>query len=69
MPYSQRIYRLLLKMLPAGFREEYGEPLERQFRDEHYEAHGIWGHTVFWGARINGLGALSARTVGARTVA
>ena len=33
-PYSLRLYRWLLRLYPAGFREDYAEPLERQFRDE-----------------------------------
>ena len=34
----KRLYRLLLRMYPVGFREEYGSELERQFRDEYGEA-------------------------------
>jgi putative ABC transport system permease protein len=35
MADPNRIYRLLLKLYPARFREEYSEPLERQFRDDY----------------------------------
>src|ERR1044071_3901859 len=28
------LYRLLLRLYPAGFRDEYGSALETQFRDE-----------------------------------
>ena len=45
---SHRIYGLLLKLLPAGFREEYSEPLERAFRDEYHEAQGRRGRAMFW---------------------
>ena len=37
MPDPQRIYRWLLNLHPARFREEFGEPLERQFREEYGE--------------------------------
>lgn len=33
-----RLCRLLLRLYPARFREEYAAPMERQFRDEHREA-------------------------------
>ncbi len=41
-----RIYRWLLKLYPAGFREEYAGPLEREFRDELAETSG--GAAVIW---------------------
>ena len=31
---SLRLYRSLLRLYPAGFRDNYAAPLERQFRDE-----------------------------------
>lgn len=33
-----KLYRLLLNLYPVRFREEYGGPLEREFRDEYREA-------------------------------
>ena len=48
MPAPDRIYRLLLKLQPARFREEYGELLERQFRDEYHEAQGCGGRVLLW---------------------
>jgi putative ABC transport system permease protein len=36
----KRLYRMLLRIYPAGFREEYGSELERQFSDEYREAEG-----------------------------
>jgi putative ABC transport system permease protein len=42
------IYRLLLKLYPARFREEYGTPLERQFRDDYRDARGFRAKTWFW---------------------
>jgi predicted permease len=41
---SLRIYRRLLKLYPAGFRENYGEAMERAFRDELRESNGV----VLW---------------------
>ena len=35
MRLSERLYRWLLRLYPARFREEYGTPLQRQFRDEY----------------------------------
>src|ERR1017187_4875126 len=43
-------YRLLLKLYPARFREEFGGPLETQFRDEYGEVRGrplFWMRTLF----------------------
>jgi putative ABC transport system permease protein len=48
MADPKRIYRLLLKLYPARFREEYEAPLERQFADEYREARGPWTHVLFW---------------------
>jgi putative ABC transport system permease protein len=48
MPDSKQIYRFLLKLYPARFREEYEAPLERQFRDEYREARSFWGRGRFW---------------------
>ena len=39
------IYRLLLKLYPARFREEFSAPLDRQFADEHRDA-GTAGERV-----------------------
>jgi predicted permease len=39
-PSSLRLYRWLLKLYPATFRENYAELLEREFRDEFQEATG-----------------------------
>ena len=36
----KRLYRFLLRIYPAGFREEYGSELERQFTEEYRE--GGW---------------------------
>jgi putative ABC transport system permease protein len=36
----KRLYRILLRIYPAGFREEYASELDRQFSDEYREADG-----------------------------
>lgn len=48
MADPKTIYRLLLKLYPAHFREEYERPLERQFWDEYDEIQGPWPRTMFW---------------------
>jgi hypothetical protein len=51
-PFSLRLYRRLLKLYPAGFRENYGEALERQLRDELNESSSaaalgrLWIHLI-----------------------
>ena len=37
---SLRLYRRLLRLYPATFRENYAGPLEREFRDELRESKG-----------------------------
>jgi predicted permease len=52
MPLSLRVYRLLLKLYPASFRENYASPLQRQFKDEYAEARNVpelmrlWARTL-----------------------
>ena len=52
MRWSLRLYRLLLKLYPAGFREDFRAPLERQFTDElagvrgRREAARLWRDTL-----------------------
>jgi hypothetical protein len=43
-----RFYRLLLRLYPARFREEFAAPLERQFADEYHEIHGAGQRALFW---------------------
>lgn len=40
-PLSLRLYRRLLKLYPAGFRDQYAAVMERAFRDELAEGGGI----------------------------
>jgi predicted permease len=48
MAGPRQIYRVLLRLYPARFREEYEAPLERQFADEYREAHGPARRMLFW---------------------
>jgi predicted permease len=45
---SERFYRLLVSLYPAGFREAYGGPLRRQFKDEIGEATNLPGLSRLW---------------------
>jgi len=46
--FSLRLYRWLLKLYPAGFREDYAELLERAFRDELHESTGAAALAILW---------------------
>jgi len=46
--FSLKVYRRLLKLYPAGFRENYAAPLEREFRDELDESSGAYALTRLW---------------------
>jgi putative ABC transport system permease protein len=48
MRLSFRVYRLLLKLYPAGFREDYRAPLQQQFREELGEVDGPGALARFW---------------------
>jgi len=47
-PLSLRIYRRLLKLYPAGFRQNYAGAMERAFRDELRESagFGLWARLI-----------------------
>ena len=47
-PFSLRLYRWLLKLYPAGFRENYAEPLEREFREELRESTSAAALGILW---------------------
>lgn len=46
-PFPIRLYRWLMRLYPAGFRENYAEPMERQLRDELHESRRVPA-LVFW---------------------
>ncbi len=47
-PFSLKLYRWLIKLYPAGFRENYAGPLEREFRDELSQSQGLWARACLW---------------------
>jgi putative ABC transport system permease protein len=49
MPRSLRVYRWLVRLYPAGFRERYRAPLEQQFKDDYSDVRGGFGLLRFWG--------------------
>src|SRR5687767_1317385 len=49
MPHlPSTLYRWLLRLYPAEFRENYGGPLQQQFRDDFRDVHGVRGLLLFW---------------------
>jgi predicted permease len=48
MRLSTRLYRRLVKLYPAGFRESYSGPLEQQFREDYAEARGSAARAALW---------------------
>ena len=52
MRLSLRVYRLLLKLYPASFREDYHAPLQQQFREELGEVAGPRALARFWGRTL-----------------
>src|SRR5262245_61850528 len=52
MRFSLRVYRLLLKLYPASFREDYHAPLQQQFREELGEVAGLRALALFWGRTL-----------------
>jgi predicted permease len=47
-PLSLKLYRFLLKLYPAGFRDDYAGPMEREFRDELAESSGAFALAKLW---------------------
>src|SRR6185503_10548582 len=44
----RKIYRWLLKLYPAGFRETYAYTMEQEFRQELAESTGAWALAMLW---------------------
>ena len=55
MTNPKTIYRLMLKLYPARFREEYETPLERQFWDEYRELPNRRARAWFWACALADL--------------
>jgi len=49
------VYQWLLKLYPASFREEYGAPMERQFRDDYRDARSTLERWNVWLSAIGDL--------------
>jgi putative ABC transport system permease protein len=47
-PFSLKVYRWLLRLYPAGFREDYARLMEREFRDELAESTGVAALAMLW---------------------
>ncbi len=47
-PLSLKLYRFLLKLYPAGFRDDYAGPMESEFRDELAESSGVFAFAELW---------------------
>lgn len=45
---ATKVYGWLLKLYPAGFREEYETPMKRHFRDDYREAQGRSDKALLW---------------------
>jgi putative ABC transport system permease protein len=52
MRFSYWIYRWLLKLYPAGFRERYTDPMQRQFREDLAEVRSTPELLRFWGQTL-----------------
>lgn len=48
VPFLLKLYRWLLRLYPAGFRENYSGSLERQFLDELSESRGPFSLAILW---------------------
>src|SRR4051812_25920628 len=47
-PFSVRLYRFLLKLYPAAFREEFSGLLELEYRDELAASRGTLAFIALW---------------------
>jgi hypothetical protein len=48
VPVSVKLYRCLLKLYPAAFREDYADPMEQEVRDEFREVTGFRAVARLW---------------------
>jgi putative ABC transport system permease protein len=61
MRRSLRLYRWLLKLYPSGFREQYGVPMERDFRDDYLEAQDSRDRLRLWARTIGDVAGSAPR--------
>ena len=52
MRISLKLYRLLLRLYPTGFREEYGAPLQQQFNADYVDVRGPGELVRFWARTV-----------------
>jgi putative ABC transport system permease protein len=50
-----KLYRLLLSLYPARFREEYAGPLQQQFLEDYREAHTVGERSKLWLSALRDL--------------
>ena len=58
------LYRWLLKLYPAHFREEYGVPMEQQFRDDYRDAETLSQRFALWLSVIWDVATSAPRQLG-----
>jgi putative ABC transport system permease protein len=61
MAGGRKLYRFLLKLYPARFREEYAAPLEQQFCDEYAETRSRRQRILFWVRAVRDLASAIPR--------
>ena len=52
---STRAFRLLIRMYPAAFRDEYGRELALVFADRYRDAAGPWDRSRLWLEALTGI--------------
>jgi hypothetical protein len=62
-PTSLEIYRRLLNLYPAGFRDTYAGPMEQEFRNELAESNAVWAVAVLWVRLLTDLAVTIPRQV------
>ena len=56
-----KLYRKLLRLYPASFRQEYEAAMDRQFRDEQRDAHGWKENISLWLHALSDIAASAPR--------
>jgi len=52
---SARAFRVLIRLYPAAFRDEYGRELALVFADRYRDASGAWDRLRLWGEALAGI--------------
>jgi putative ABC transport system permease protein len=61
MRRSSRLYRWLLRLYPAEFREQYGAPMHRQFQDDYAEVQDSRDLLRFWARTVGDIARSAPR--------